>query len=97
MRREMFYQVTGTVLVLQAMAGVACFGQGDNSSSCRRDELLKRESYLREAKSQIQLKLNRTYERINKMKARATELENGLTQVDEHLRKVSSAIGELDR
>ncbi|MBX9877310.1 MAG: hypothetical protein K2Y22_02525 [Candidatus Obscuribacterales bacterium] len=93
----MFYRIMGTVLVLQAMIGIACFGQGDTSSSCQRDELLKRETYLREAKSQIQLKLNRTYERINKMKMRAAELENGLTQIDDHLRKVSSAIVELDR
>lgn len=93
----MFYRMTATALVLQAMTGIACFGQGDALSPCRRDELLKRESSLREAKSQIQLKLNRTYERINRMKARAAELENGLAQIDEHLKKVSSAIVELER
>ena len=95
MRQNMLYLMAGLCLVLNSLVGVTCYGQ--ISEPCRRDELLRRETNLRDAKSAVQLKLNRMYERMNKMKMRIAELENGLTQIDDHLKKVSSAIVDLDK
>lgn len=93
MRPRILYLTAGALLVLSSCA----VGYAQNSQQCHRDELLKRESNLREAKSIVQQRINRMYERINKMKMRVAELENGLTQIDDHLRKVSSAIVDLDK
>lgn len=92
----MLYLLAGAILVLHS-AGALCYGQGSPSQQCCREELLKRESNLREAKFLVQQKLNRMYERMNRMKMRTAELENGLTQIDDHLKKTSSAIVDLDK
>lgn len=92
MRQRMLYLTVVSLLVLHSCAAV-CYG---SQKSCR-EELLKRENHLREAKSIVQLKLNRIYERMNRMKVRTAELETGLTQIDDHLKRVGLAIVDLDK
>lgn len=96
MRLRVLYVMAGLCLVHSAFVGPS-FGQGNPSREYCRQDLLKRESNLREAKAAIQLKLNRMYERMNRMKMRTIELENGLTQIDDHLRRVASAITDMDK
>lgn len=96
MRQRMLYLIAGSLLVLNSCAAV-CYGQGTSSQQACRDELLKRENRLREAKAQVQVKLNRMYERMNRMKTRTTELENGLAQIDDHLKRVNLAIVDLGK
>jgi len=96
MRLRMLYLMAGLCLVHSAFIP-SCYAQGNPSREFCRQELLKRETNLREAKAALQLKLDRMYERLNRMKTRTTELENGLTQIDDHLKRVGSAIVDLDK
>ncbi len=95
MRQRMLYLLAGAFLVLHS-CGALSYGQGTSQQVCR-DVLLRRETNLKEAKAVVQQKLNRMYERMNRMKMRTAELENGLTQIDDHLKKVSLAIVDLDK
>lgn len=95
MRLRMLYLMAGLCLVHSAF--IPCYGQGTPSREYCRQELLRRESTLKEAKAALQVKLNRMYERMNRMKLRTTEMESGLAQIDDHLRRVGSAIVDMDK
>lgn len=96
MRQKMLYLMAGSCLLFQTVF-VLSYAQCPPSQQSCRDELLKREDNLRQAKASVQTKLNRMYERINRMKMRAAELENGLTQIDDHLKRVGMAIVDLNK
>lgn len=95
MRQEMLYLSVAMCLIFFGVWQTVSFAE--SSDTYCRDQLLKREEALRQAKAAVQLKLNRMYERMNKMKMRISELESGLTQIDNRLHGVGQAIVAIDK